>query len=105
HAQIFFSRNQYWIKDLTGQRSIQIDGRPIENQSAMGPNCRIALSPLGPTFQFIGEGRLIEVQESLAVSPTPSETIPDTRSQPNEKPLETGPSKGVWSAFKRFLDK
>lgn len=105
HAQIFFSRNQYWIKDLTGQKDMQIDGRPIEDQMPMGPNCRIALSLQGPVFQFIGEGRLIEVQESPAVAPTPSETMEDNRAQTNEHPPEAGPSKSVWSAFKRFLDK
>ena len=66
HAQIFFSQNQYWIKDLTGQRSVQINRQPIIYQAPLKPNDEIALSNQGPVFRFLGEGRLAEVIRPLA---------------------------------------
>ncbi len=60
-AQIFFSQNQYWIKDLTGRGSVQVNRQPIVYQTPLKPNDEVALSPQGPVFQFLGEGRLAEV--------------------------------------------
>jgi pSer/pThr/pTyr-binding forkhead associated (FHA) protein len=65
HAQIFFSRDQYWIKDLTGQKSVRINGQPIDFQSPLKLNDEVALSPQGPFFRFLGEGRLAEVIEPV----------------------------------------
>jgi pSer/pThr/pTyr-binding forkhead associated (FHA) protein len=63
HAQVFFSQNQYWIKDLTGQKSVRINGQPVAFQSPLKLNDEVALSPQGPFFRFLGEGRLAEVEE------------------------------------------
>jgi pSer/pThr/pTyr-binding forkhead associated (FHA) protein len=63
HAQVFFSQNQYWIKDLTGQKSVLINGQPVVFQSPLKLNDEVALSPQGPFFRFLGEGRLAEVEE------------------------------------------
>lgn len=60
-AQIFFSQNQYWIKDLTGRGSVQVNRQPIVYQAPLKPNDEVALSPQGPVFSFLGEGRLAEV--------------------------------------------
>ncbi len=65
HAQIFFSQDQYWIKDLTGQKSVRINGQPIAFQSPLKLNDEVALSPQGPFFRFLGEGRLAEVIEPV----------------------------------------
>ncbi|MBE7446440.1 MAG: FHA domain-containing protein [Planctomycetia bacterium] len=61
HAQIFFSKNQYWIKDLTGKRSVQINRQPFECQASLKDNDDIALSPQGPVFRFLGNGRFVEI--------------------------------------------
>jgi pSer/pThr/pTyr-binding forkhead associated (FHA) protein len=63
HAQIFFSQDQYWVKDLTGQRSVQVNRQPIAFQAPLKLNDTLALSPQGPAFRFLGEGRLIELTE------------------------------------------
>lgn len=63
HAQVFFSQNRYWIKDLTGQKSVRINGQPVAFQSPLKLNDEVALSPQGPFFRFLGEGRLAEVEE------------------------------------------
>lgn len=60
-ARIFFSQNQYWIKDLTGRRSVQINRQPIECQASLKPDDEIAISNQGPFFRFLGEGRFVEI--------------------------------------------
>lgn len=62
HAQFFFSQDQYWVKDVTGKNLISIDGRPIATQSELNPDSILALSPNGPTFRFLGGGRLAEFE-------------------------------------------
>lgn len=62
HAQIFFSQNQYWIKDLTGQNTISINDQPINFEAPLNADNQLALSPQGPKFLFLGGGRLAEVE-------------------------------------------
>lgn len=66
HAQLFFDQDQYWVKDLTGLHMILIDSRPIEVQEPLRPNSLLSLSPKGPTFRFLGGGRLAEFEEARA---------------------------------------
>jgi pSer/pThr/pTyr-binding forkhead associated (FHA) protein len=69
HAQVFFSQGQYWIKDLTGQNMIRLNQRAIPFQAALTLYDNVALSPRGPTFRFLGEGRMAEVAEPAAEEP------------------------------------
>ncbi len=71
HAQIFFSRNQYWIKDLTGKQPLQINGRTVDIQSPLNINDELSMSIEGPVFRFLGEGRLAEVAETPVEPPAP----------------------------------
>jgi pSer/pThr/pTyr-binding forkhead associated (FHA) protein len=66
HAQVFFSQGQYWIKDLTGQNMIRLNQRAIPLQAALTLYDNVALSPQGPVFRFLGEGRMAEVSEPAA---------------------------------------
>jgi len=63
HAQLFFDREQYWIKDLTGQNMVLINAAPVHNQAPLNPDDLLSLSPKGPTFRFLGGGRLAEHEE------------------------------------------
>jgi pSer/pThr/pTyr-binding forkhead associated (FHA) protein len=69
HAQFFFDQGQYWVKDLTGQNLILIDGQPINLQGLLNPNSTLALTSQGPTFRFLGGGRLAEFEEPEAQEP------------------------------------
>jgi pSer/pThr/pTyr-binding forkhead associated (FHA) protein len=64
HARIFFSQNQYWIKDLTGQMLILINGQPVNFQNPLTPENLVSLTPQGPTFRFLNGGRLAEIETS-----------------------------------------
>lgn len=65
HAQFFYDRDQYWVKDLTGRNLVSIDGNPVGTQSPLSPNCLISFCPGGPTFRFLGGGRLAEHETSM----------------------------------------
>ena len=69
HCQFFFSQDQYWVKDLTGQKLISINGLPVHLQAPIKPDDRLALCPQGPTFRFLGEGRLAELEEPGSEKP------------------------------------
>jgi len=63
HAEIFYRDGQYWVRDLTNAQSIFIDGRAIDSEAPLMIDSKIALTHQGPTFRFLGDGRLDEVQE------------------------------------------
>ncbi|MDT8273691.1 MAG: FHA domain-containing protein [Desulfomonilia bacterium] len=98
HAQIFFAQGQYWIKDLTGKKSVAINGRPIDLQAAMNPHDVLSLGPQGPKFRFLGEGRLAEYEEP------PAEAAPEPA--PQVKPAAASPkkaksAKSIFDIFKK----
>jgi len=102
HAQIFFSQNQYWIKDLTGQRSVQINRQPIGLQSPLKPDDELSFTPQGPSFRFLGGGRLAEV------AAPPVEEPPGPRSVREDIPQrptpEAKPSEGLFSKVKKLFE-
>ena len=63
HAEIFYREGQYWVRDLTGTHSVFVDGRAIDSEAPLMMDSKIALTYQGPTFKFLGDGRLDEVQE------------------------------------------
>ena len=71
HAQIFFDDGQYWIKDLTGRNLLTIDSQTIGSQGPLQANSHLSFSPEGPRFQFLGDGRLMEIEGIKASVATP----------------------------------
>lgn len=63
HAQFFFDQGQYWVKDLTGRNMVSINAAPVVTQAQLNPDHLLSLSPKGPTFRFLGGGRLAEHDE------------------------------------------
>ncbi len=101
HAQIFFNQNQYWVKDLTGQKLVQVNRQAVGVQVPLNPNDELALTPQGPTFQFLGEGRLAEMTEpSLEKSTTPAEKKEETQG----KSPDAKSGKGFFSKFKKLIE-
>jgi pSer/pThr/pTyr-binding forkhead associated (FHA) protein len=81
HGEFFFTQNQYWVKDLTGQKLISINGQPVDEQAPLKPDNRLGLSPQGPNFRFLGEGRLAELEE-----PVPEEPMNASHEEEEEYP-------------------
>jgi pSer/pThr/pTyr-binding forkhead associated (FHA) protein len=61
HIQVYFSQGEYWIRDLTGQQSVLINGRPIDGAKALRSDDQVILSSQGPKFRFLAGGRLDEM--------------------------------------------
>ncbi len=104
HAQIFFSRDRYWIKDLTGKQPLQINGQPVVIQAPLNVNDELSLSAGGPVFRFLGGGRLAEIEEAPAAAPPP----PPKKEEKKEEdatpvPGYSGPRK-LFSRLKKYLD-
>lgn len=100
HAQIFFSQSQYWVKDLTGTNSVRLNGRPTGLQAPLKTNDELALSPAGPVFRFLGEGRLAEIEE-----PEKGPEPPGPRRATPERPApETKTSDGLFSRVKKIFE-
>ncbi len=89
HAQIFFSQNQYWIKDMTGMNCITVGGRLVNVQAGLETDMQLSLSEQGPKFRFLGGGRLAEVEDPL---PEPE---PERPTSQTPSPAET-PEKQEW---------
>ena len=100
HAQVFFSQGQYWIKDLTGQNMIRLNHQPIPMQTVITLYDNVALSPQGPVFRFLGDGRLAEVTETAEEQRPGTQEGGESQVRPvrNEKP-----EKGVLSKIKKKL--
>jgi pSer/pThr/pTyr-binding forkhead associated (FHA) protein len=98
HAQVFFAQGQYWIKDLTGQRLIQINSQTINFQAPLTLNDNVALSPQGPVFRFLGEGRLAEVEEPMNEGVSASGEGERSTGRPEEKE-----AKGVINRIKKLF--
>ncbi|MCW5201718.1 FHA domain-containing protein [Desulfobulbus sp. US4] len=64
HARIFFRDDQYWIEDLTGHKLLTINLRPIQSEVPLQPDICLALTPDGPNFQYLGNGRLVEIDNA-----------------------------------------
>lgn len=62
HVQFFFSKEKYWVKDMTGRKLVSIDGRAIDTQAMLDPDSILKLSPSGPAFCFLGRGRFAEYE-------------------------------------------
>lgn len=103
HAQVFFYQEQYWIKDLSGKNPLLINGRPVDKEGMLEPDCRLSLSPQGPEFRFLGGGRLaeIEVVPEETPEPIPGENMPGQQ----KGLLSSDGLKDIGGMMKRFFKK
>jgi pSer/pThr/pTyr-binding forkhead associated (FHA) protein len=97
HAQIFFSANQYWVRDLTGRNLITINGNPIGYETPMKAQDILSLAPSGPSLRFLGEGRLAEYEEEQ-LEETPPEAVKPSKPEPAKKGKA---SKSIFDIFKK----
>ncbi|BBO79670.1 hypothetical protein DSCO28_02360 [Desulfosarcina ovata subsp. sediminis] len=100
HVQIFYNADDYYAKDLTGRNMVSINGRPVGTQAVLAQGAELSLSTTGPTFRFLGGGRLAEVQNASA------EPLEKTDLDPNAPALDDTPAvpqKKSKSLFKNFF--
>lgn len=99
HARIFFNQNRYWIQDLTGKKMIRVNNIPIDIQVALSPSDLFSLSPHGPRFSFLGEGRIMEASEPVEEDTEPKE---ENKAEASAAAPKTDKSSdGFWSRLKK----
>ncbi len=99
HMEIVFSHGKYWIKDLSGLNHILINGKPIEFQAPLNLDDIIAITPQGPSFCFLGEGRLAEVAETAEENSSPTQENENSATGKTGKGGKKSPA-SFWSKLK-----
>jgi pSer/pThr/pTyr-binding forkhead associated (FHA) protein len=102
HMQVFFFGDGYWVKDLTGQKMVTVNGKVIEFQAPLSISDHISLGPRGPSFTFVGMGRLAEAvdpENKPSAQAEKTEEIP--HSLPSSEPKSDGD--GLFSKLKKLL--
>ncbi len=97
HVQIYYDNNSYHIKDLTGRGLVTVNGKSLPGEAQLVSDTCISLSNTGPTFQFLGEGRLAEIE----TSPHTDVVRDDPVSHGNNYPAEKGKKKSFWPFTKK----
>jgi pSer/pThr/pTyr-binding forkhead associated (FHA) protein len=100
HAEVFHSRDRYWIKDLTGRGMVRLNNVPLEPQSALSPHDEFSLSPQGPAFSFLGEGRIMELSEPQC-DPLPARDGENPGEAKEKKHEEDKSAGGFWSRLRK----
>lgn len=100
HAQFFFAKERYWVKDLTGQGSVQVNRQPIATAASLNPSDRVDLSAQGPGFLFLGGGRLKELVEEPVAEQLPLRLRAKATMLMYLKP---DPTKSRWGRLKKIF--
>ena len=103
HVQVFYSQNRYWVKDLTGQRLVRINEQPLASATALVINDTFALTPQGPAFRFVGEGRLAEYIPTEEPGEQPASDRPASSPTGPGAPLPDKSKYGILSKVKKKL--
>jgi pSer/pThr/pTyr-binding forkhead associated (FHA) protein len=100
-VQILFAQERYWVRDLTGLRSVHVNRRPVGDQVPIEANDELALSPQGPYFKFLGGGRLAEIPEpALHEAALPRR---DEEKAPPPETLDGKPPSGLFSKLRKIV--
>lgn len=105
HAQIFFYKDKYWIKDLTGQNQISIDENPIKIHAPLNPDSHLSLSPQGPKFEIMAGGRLREIDEPAPEASASEDEEPNQEADDRNADTGTEKKEGVGKKLFGFLKK
>ena len=101
HLQIFFSANQYWVKDLTGKSLIKINNRPVDFSAELNVNDDVFLSAQGPVLRYLGEGRFAENSDAVPEQPQ----APSSEKAPERGAAQDNEPKGFFAKLKKNLTK
>lgn len=89
HVQIYYHLGDYYVKDLTGQGTVRLNGRPITAAARLNQYDEFECTVSGPVFRFLGDGRLAEVEP-----PQPDDRFapPTGELKEGEQPRASAPS-------------
>ena len=99
HAEIYFADGDYWVRDLTGRHLVTVGGVAADQGAPLRLNDELFFSPAGPFFQFLGKGRLGELERT---PPPPAE---DERRESSDRTAEKMQGKNAPKSPMSFLKK
>ncbi|MBU0966069.1 MAG: FHA domain-containing protein [Proteobacteria bacterium] len=102
HAEIYFADGNYWVRDLTGKHLVTVGGVPADQGAPLRQNDELFFSPTGPFFQFLGKGRLGEVERTPA---PPAEDAQEFSDRTAEKMQGKNSPKSPMSFLKKIFSK
>jgi pSer/pThr/pTyr-binding forkhead associated (FHA) protein len=102
HLQLFYSHNAYWVKNLAGANIVTVNHEKIDTQVQLKPFDEIECCPGGPTFRFVGEGRLVEVEQDQTAPRSPQSPQP---SAPDDSSTSKKEESGIFSKFLKGFKK
>jgi pSer/pThr/pTyr-binding forkhead associated (FHA) protein len=100
HAEIYFTDEQYLVKDVTGRSLITANGVPVGLGYSLQKNDVLALSQTGPFFRFLGNGRL---SEEISDEQNTTESTPNSMKNGIDKEESGKKPKKPTSFFKKFF--
>ncbi|MCK9295876.1 MAG: FHA domain-containing protein [Desulfobulbaceae bacterium] len=102
HAEIYFADGNYWVRDLTGKHLVTVGGVAVDQGVPLRQNDELFLSPTGPFFQFLGKGRLGELERTPA---PPVDEARELSSRPAARMQEKNSPKSPMSFLKKIFSK
>ncbi|MBU4480587.1 FHA domain-containing protein, partial [Patescibacteria group bacterium] len=102
HAEIYFADGDYWVRDLTGRHLVTVGGVAADQGAPLRLNDELFFSPAGPFFQFLGKGRLGELERTPA---PPAEEAQEFSDRASEKMQKKSASKSPMSFLKKIFSK
>ncbi|MEW6521731.1 MAG: FHA domain-containing protein [Thermodesulfobacteriota bacterium] len=102
HAEIYFADGNYWVRDLTGRHLVTVAGVAADQGAPLRQNDELFFSPTGPFFQFLGKGRLGELERTPA---PPAEEARESGKQPADRMQEKPGPKSPMSFLKKIFSK
>jgi len=103
HAEIYFAEGEYWVRDLTGRHLVTVGGVAADQGAPLRQNDELFFSPAGPFFQFLGKGRLGELERTPA--PPVAEQGQQFSDRTSEKVREKNSPKSPMSFLKKIFSK
>ena len=102
HAEIYFADGNYWVRDLTGKHLVTVGSVAADQGVPLRQNDELFLSPTGPFFQFLGKGRLGELERTPA---PPVDEVRELSNRPADRMQEKNTPKSPMSFLKKIFSK
>ncbi len=102
HAEIYFADGNYWVRDLTGKHLVTVGGVAADQGVPLRQNDELFLSPTGPFFQFLGKGRLGELERTPA---PPVDEVRELSNRTADRMQEKNSPKSPMSFLKKIFSK
>ncbi len=75
HAYLYFADHECYVHSLTQSPAISVNGKTLQQDTALRAGDRLSLSPGGPQFRYLGDGKLVELKPQNAASDEATQAV------------------------------